>query len=149
MTTADNISSPLLQTLGLSRSFGSVNALTSVDFNLYAGEVHALLGENGAGKSTLIKLITGVYKKDAGTILLEGKEIEPQSPGHAQDYGISTVYQEINLIPTLSVAENIYLGRQPMRFGLVNMRETNRKAKALLQTFNIDIDVNRTLSSYS
>jgi monosaccharide-transporting ATPase len=149
MNTANNLSSPLLQTHGLSISFGVVNALSAVDFNLYAGEVHALLGENGAGKSTLIKLITGVYKKDAGKITLDGNEIEPRSPHHAQEFGISTVYQEINLIPTLSVAENIFLGRQPMRFGLVNQAETNRKAKALLKTFNIDIDVNRTLSTYS
>ncbi|HEX2620454.1 MAG TPA: sugar ABC transporter ATP-binding protein, partial [Phototrophicaceae bacterium] len=140
---------PLLQTSGLTKSFHNLHALSSVDFNLYPGEVHALLGENGAGKSTLIKLITGVHKKDAGTIWLDGKEIEPKSPRHAQEYGISTVYQEINLVPTLSVAENIYLGRQPMRFGMVNMPATYRKAKALLQTFNIDIDVTRSLGSYS
>src|SRR5262245_6937924 len=140
---------PLLQTKGLTKTFGSVHALADVDFNLYAGEVHAVLGENGAGKSTLIKLITGVYKKDAGAILLENQEIEPRSPRHAQEYGISPVYQEINLIPTLSVAENIFLGRQPMRFGFVNTAATHRKAKELLQRFNIQIDVSRTLSSYS
>jgi simple sugar transport system ATP-binding protein len=147
--TEQHSAAPLLQTKGLTKSFGSVAALSSVDFNLYAGEVHAVLGENGAGKSTLIKLITGVYRKDAGTILLEGKEIDPRDPHHTQAQGISTVYQEINLIPTLSVAENIYLGRQPMRFGLVDMRATNRQAKKLLETFNIDIDVSRTLSSFS
>jgi galactofuranose transport system ATP-binding protein len=149
MTAAKDDPIPLLQTRGLSKSFGSVAALSSVDFNLYPGEVHAVLGENGAGKSTLIKLITGVYRKDAGTILLEGHEIAPRTPNHAQEYGISTVYQEINLIPTLSVAENIYLGRQPMRFGLVNMRATNRQAKDLLERFSIRIDVTRTLSTFS
>jgi len=149
MEAAQNHSSPLLQTQGLTKSFGNVKALASVDFNLYGGEVHAILGENGAGKSTLIKLITGVYERDAGKIILDGQEIEPRNPHHAQEFGISTVYQEINLVPTLSVAENIFLGRQPMRFGLVNMSETNRKAKVLLKTFNIDIDVNRTLSTYS
>ncbi|MFN8420551.1 MAG: sugar ABC transporter ATP-binding protein [Anaerolineae bacterium] len=140
---------PLLRTIGLSKSFGNVQALSSVDFNLYGGEVHALLGENGAGKSTLIKLITGVYSKDAGQILLEGKEIEARSPHQAQEIGISTVYQEINLVPTMSVAENIFLGRQPMRFGMVNMGATNRAAKALLGKYNINIDVTRTLSTYS
>lgn len=142
-------SSALLQTKNLTKSFGSVHALSNVDFNLYAGEVHAVLGENGAGKSTLIKLITGVHRKDSGQILLNGQEIEAHSPHDAQALGISTVYQEINLIPTLSVAENIYLGRQPMRFGFVNMRATNRNARDLLKTFNIDIDVTQTLSTFS
>lgn len=140
---------PLLQTQKLTKIFGSVNALANVDFNLYAGEVHAVLGQNGAGKSTLIKLITGVYHKDSGMILLEGKSIEPQSPHDAQSYGISAVYQEINLVPTLSVAENIFLGRQPMRYGFVDMRRVNAQAKALLKTYNLDIDVTRTLSTYS
>lgn len=116
---------------------------------LRPGEVHALLGENGAGKSTLIKLLTGVHKRDAGTILLDGKEIDPRSPRHAQELGISAVYQEINLIPTLSVAENIFLGRHPTTLGMINMRAANRRAQELLKTFDIDIDVSRDLSSYS
>ena len=149
MTTNGQKQSPLLETQGLTKTFLTVQALSEVDFTLYPGEVHALLGENGAGKSTLVKLITGVYKKDAGTILLEGKEIDPQSPRHAQELGISAVYQEINLIPTLSVAENIFLGRQPTRWGLVNMRAANRRARELLNAFHIDIDVTRDLSSYS
>lgn len=147
--TAGSELQPLLQTKNLSKTFGSVDALSSVDFNLYAGEVHAVLGENGAGKSTLIKLITGVYKKDVGQILLNDKEIQPRSPHHAQEYGISTVYQEINLIPTLSVAENIFLGRQPMRFGLINQSAMNDKASDVLKGFHIDIDVSRNLSQYS
>ena len=140
---------PLLETRGLTKSFIATRALSDVDFTLHAGEVHALLGENGAGKSTLIKLITGVHEKDSGTILLEGNEIHPRSPRHAQEYGISAVYQEINLIPTLSVAENIFLGRQPTFFGLVNMQAAIRRSRELLRTFNIDIDVTRDLSSYS
>lgn len=142
-------SSPLLETKGLTKVFPSTVALSDVDFTLYAGEVHVLVGENGAGKSTLIKLITGVYPKDTGTILLEGKEINPRSPRHAQELGISTVYQEINLIPTMSVAENIFLGRQPMRFGMINMAAINRQAKQLLKDFGLDIDVTRNLSVYS
>lgn len=140
---------PLLETQNLSKSFGSIKALSDVDFNLYAGEVHAVLGENGAGKSTLIKLITGVYRKDSGSILLDGKPIEAHSPHEAQALGISTVYQEINLIPMLSVAENLFLGRQPMRWGMIDTRAINRRAKALLQSYNLNIDVTRTLSSYS
>jgi len=140
---------PLLEGKGLSKIFPSTVALSNVDFTLYPGDVHVLVGENGAGKSTLIKLITGVHKKDSGVILLEGKEIDPQSPRHAQELGISAVYQEINLIPTMSVAENIFLGRQPMRFGMINMGAANRQAKELLQDFGIDIDVMRNLSEYS
>ena len=140
---------PLLETRGLSKSFGNVAALASVDFTLQAGEIHALLGENGAGKSTLIKLITGVHTRDDGEIILNGTTIHPRNPREAQNIGISPVYQEINLIPTLSVAENIYLGRQPMRYGMVNNVATNQQAKALLNRYHIDIDVTRTLSSYS
>ncbi len=139
----------LLQTTKLSKTFGSVKALSEVDFNLYPGEVHAVLGENGAGKSTLIKLITGVYRKDSGAILLDGKSIDPHSPYEAQALGISTVYQEINLIPMLSVAENLFLGRQPMRWGMIDTRTINARAKELLQNYHLDVEVTRTLSSYS
>lgn len=139
----------VLKTEKLTKSFGSVKALSNVDFNLYAGEVHAVLGENGAGKSTLIKLITGVYNKDHGAILLDGKAIEPHSPHEAQSLGISAVYQEINLVPTLSVAENLYLGRQPMRWGMIDTRRVNTNAKALLKTYDLNIDVTRTLATFS
>src|SRR3954465_9930771 len=106
----------LLQMCGIGRSFPGVRALDGVDFNLRAGEIHALMGENGAGKSTLIKVLTGVYPPDAGSVQLAGKEIRPRSTLEAQRAGISTVYQEVNLIPHLSVAENICLGRQPAAF---------------------------------
>ncbi|MBI5931536.1 MAG: sugar ABC transporter ATP-binding protein [Chloroflexi bacterium] len=139
----------LLEVRGLTKTFTATPALSDVDFTLYPGEVHAVLGENGAGKSTLIKLITGVYKRDAGTIHLNGKTIEPRNPRHAQELGISAVYQEINLIPTLSVAENLFVGRQPRFLGMVSMQLTNNKARKLLKTFNIDIDVTRDLSAYS
>lgn len=145
----NRLSDPVLQVKGLHKAFSGIPALTNVDFTMYPGEVHALLGENGAGKSTLIKLITGVYRKDAGQIFLEGREIDPKSPRDAQESGVSAVYQEINLVPTLSVAENIYLGRQPKRFGVIDTRTMNQQARALLKTFNINIDVSRNLSSYS
>ena len=98
----------ILEMRGIEIQFPGVKALDGVDFDLRAGEVHALLGENGAGKSTLIKCLTGVNKMDAGTITLDGKEIRPTSPQQAIDEGISTVFQEINLCPNLTVAENIF-----------------------------------------
>jgi simple sugar transport system ATP-binding protein len=105
---------------GISKSFPGVQALIAVDFDLRAGEVHALMGGNGAGKSTLIKILTGVEKPDAGRILLEGVEVAVHSPKHAQALGISTVYQEINLCPNLTVAENSLIGRQPTRVGAID-----------------------------
>src|SRR5881296_3026400 len=102
----------LLQLRGITKNFPGVKALADVSFTVRAGEIHALMGENGAGKSTLIKVLTGVYPRDNGDILLQGKSINLRSPDDAQRHGISTVYQEVNLIPYLSVAENICLGRQ-------------------------------------
>src|SRR3954467_9537669 len=103
MPSAEN---DLLSVQGMSKRFPGVQALDGVDFTVRAGEIHALMGENGAGKSTLIKVLTGVHPPEAGQILLEGRAIRPHSPSHAQLLGISTVYQEVNLVPTLSVAEN-------------------------------------------
>src|SRR5437867_3393064 len=109
----------LLEVRGLTKTFPGVKALQAVDFTVRRGEVHALMGENGAGKSTLIKVLTGVYPRDVGTIHFDGAEINPRSPKAAEALGISTVYQEINLIPHLSVAENICLGRQPTWCGVI------------------------------
>ena len=134
---------------GIEILFPGVKALDGVDFSLKAGEVHALLGENGAGKSTLIKCLTGVHHMDAGTILFDGKEITPTSPQDAFSMGISTVYQEINLCPNLTVAENIFVGRQPMKRGVINWKEINRRARELMSRFHMDIDVTRPLSYYS
>lgn len=129
--------------------FPGVKALDKVDFNLRAGEIHSLLGENGAGKSTLIKCLTGVNHKDKGTIILDGKEIQPQSPQHAIELGISTVYQEVNLCPNLTVAENIFVGRQPMKHGRIDWKTINSRARELMARFHQDIDVTRPLSIYS
>jgi galactofuranose transport system ATP-binding protein len=139
----------LLAARGISKNFPGVKALDSVDFELRAGEIHALMGENGAGKSTLIKVLTGVYGRDGGTILLEDKMIDSRSPQHAQQLGVSTVYQEVNLVPGLSIAENIYLGRQPTFFGKIRWREMNRRATAALARLDQNIDVRRPLDSYS
>ena len=129
--------------------FPGVKALDKVDFSLRAGEIHSLLGENGAGKSTLIKCLTGVHHKDGGTIILNGREIQPQSPQNAIELGISTVYQEVNLCPNLTVAENIFVGRQPMKFGQIDWRTINSRARELMRRFHLDIDVSRPLSYYS
>ena len=118
----------VLAARGVSKNFPAVRALAAVDFELKAGEIHALLGENGAGKSTLIKVMTGVYERDGGDVVLAGRVIHPAHAGEAQALGISTVYQEVNLIPTLSVAENLMLERQPGRFGFVNWRRLRGEA---------------------
>ena len=134
----------ILDMKGIEIQFPGVKALDKVDFTLRAGEIHALLGENGAGKSTLIKCLTGVHHKDAGTILLDGKEITPISPQHAIQMGISTVFQEINLCPNLTVAENIFVGRKEFKKKIINAR-----ARELMKRFHLDIDVTRPLSYFS
>ncbi|MGL1892991.1 MAG: sugar ABC transporter ATP-binding protein [Spirochaetaceae bacterium] len=139
----------LLEIRGLSKSFPGVKALQSVDFTLRSGEIHALMGENGAGKSTLIKVLTGLHKRDSGTILMNGQPFESSSPLDASLKGISTVYQEVNLVPNLSVAENIYIGRQPTKRGLVDWKTMNNKAQEALKKLDLDIDVTEQLSSYS
>ena len=139
----------LLEMRQIEMTFPGVKALNKVDFTLRAGEIHSLLGENGAGKSTLIKCLTGVNKKDGGTITLEGKENQPQSPQHAIELGISTVYQEVNLCPNLTVAENIFVGRQPMKHGQIDWKTINRRASELMSRFHLSIDVTRPLSYYS
>ncbi|MEG2962373.1 MAG: ATP-binding cassette domain-containing protein, partial [Janthinobacterium sp.] len=139
---------PLLELRGISKSFPGVKALSDVALRLYPGEVHTLMGQNGAGKSTLIKVLTGVYTPDSGQILLDGKPIAPASTSDAQGLGISTVYQEVNLCPNLSVAENIFIGRYPRRFGIIDWRAMQQQARALLQQLQIDIDVTAQLSSF-
>ena len=140
---------PLLEARAIGKSFLGITALDSVDFALSRGEIHALLGENGAGKSTLIKILTGVYSRDRGTVTLDGERIEPGNVAEAQSLGIGTVYQEVNLLENLTVAENLFLGRQPRRFGLVDRREMRRRARDLLEGYGLDIDVDALLSSYS
>lgn len=139
----------LVSMAGIHKSFPGVQALEAVDFTLKRGEIHALVGENGAGKSTLIKILTGVERQDTGTITLEGKEILIRSPQHAQELGISTVYQEINLCPNLTVAENVLIGREPRKLGSIDWKTMNTRAQQILQGLDVDIDVTQTLSSYS
>jgi galactofuranose transport system ATP-binding protein len=139
----------LLTARGIVKTFPGVKALAGVEFTVRPGEVHALMGENGAGKSTLIKVLTGVYRRDAGEMLIHGQAVDPASPQEAEALGISTVYQEVNLVPFLSVAENICLGRQTTRFGLINWSQMRRRAEAALARLGIRIDVNEPVSSYS
>nr|WP_295764263.1 sugar ABC transporter ATP-binding protein [uncultured Oscillibacter sp.] len=131
------------------KRFPGVVALNDVQFRLRAGEIHALLGENGAGKSTLIKVLTGVEHLDGGTVTMEGKPISVRSPLEAQGQGISTVYQEVNLCPHLTVAENIYAGREPIRSCKIDWKTVNRKSRELLKQFDLDIDVTAKLDNYS
>ena len=140
---------PLLEMRGISKGFPGVQALDRVDLTVRRGQIHALMGENGAGKSTLIKVLTGVYRRDAGQVLLEGRPIEPHSPKDAETLGISTVYQEVNLIPHLSVAENICLGRQPTWWGTIHWPAIRRRAERAMGRLGVEIDVARQLSSYS
>jgi len=139
----------LLELRGIGKRFPGVTALDRVDFTVRAGEIHALLGENGAGKSTLIKVLTGVHPADAGEIRLAGRVIRPAAPKEAERLGISTVYQEVNLVPSLSVAENITLGRQPGRFGFLNWRAIRRRARAALARLEVGCDVDAELGSLS
>lgn len=162
---------PLLEMKKIYKSFLGVNALIGVDFTLERGQVHALMGENGAGKSTLIKVLTGVYSLDdttehsiynkknsdskkslarnGGQIILDEKSIRPGSPFEAQKFGISSVYQEVNLCPNLSVAENIMIGREPMGTFGIKRKLLIKKARETLSRLSLDIDVERPLSAYS
>ncbi|MFR9775446.1 sugar ABC transporter ATP-binding protein [Micromonospora sp. MS34] len=142
-------SHPVLTMTGISKSFPGVRALDDVDFRLFPGEVHALMGENGAGKSTLIKVLTGVHGIDRGVITLAGEQVCFTGPMQAAAAGVSTVYQEVNLCTNLSVAENIFIGREPRRLGAVRWREMRRRARALLARLDLDLDVNAQLGTFS
>lgn len=133
------------------KTFPGVKALQDVDFTLKKGEIHALMGENGAGKSTLIKVLTGVEEFETGEIMMEGESrpIINRSPQEAQKHGISTVYQEINLCPNLTVAENLFIGREPRKAGMIDWKTMNRKAGELLADLDIFADVTKTIDNYS
>ncbi len=139
--------SPLLDMRGITKRFPGVMALDEVDFELEKGEVHVILGENGAGKSTLIKMLSGAYQPDEGEILLDDEPVSISSATIAQELGISTIYQEFNLVPQLTTAENIFLGRQPRRFGLVNRRKMGEEARRLLERMKVRVDANALVSN--
>ena len=133
------------------KTFPGVKALQDVDFTLKKGEIHALMGENGAGKSTLIKVLTGVEEFETGEIRMEGEDhpIINRSPQDAQKHGISTVYQEINLCPNLTVAENLFIGREPRKAGMIDWKAMNKRAGELLSDLDISADVTKTIDNYS
>ena len=127
----------MLEMTGIQKYFPGVHALDNCQFNLKAGEVHALIGENGAGKSTLMKILSGVYIKDGGTVTLDGKEINVRSTLEAQHLGISIIHQEINLMQDLTVSENIYIGREPMTGFMLNKRAQDEQTNRLLDSLHL------------
>lgn len=131
---------------GIDKSFPGVHALDHVDLEVRRGEVHALMGENGAGKSTLMKVLTGIYSKDEGTITFEGKEVEFTNPREAQDAGIVIVHQELNMLGHLTVAQNIFIGREFMKGKFIDDRKMNEEARKLFDQLGIDIDPTETMS---
>ncbi len=134
------MSEVLLEMSGIQKYFPGVHALDNASLTVYKGEVHALVGENGAGKSTLMKVLSGIYKKDGGTIKLHGEEIEANNPKHAQELGIGIIHQELNLMPHLTIAQNIFIGKEPIKGLFINNRSENKLAREMLGALHMDID---------
>jgi len=130
----------LLLLQGIDKNFPGVHALDHCDFELRHGEVHALVGENGAGKSTLMKIIAGIYSADEGQIILRGEDVTIPNPHAAQEMGISMVHQELNLMPHLTAAQNIFIGREPVNGFLLDENRLNKEAQALFDMMNLDVD---------
>src|SRR5690349_17600137 len=140
---------PLLELSGISKSFGGVTALRDVDFTLHAGEIHVLVGENGAGKSTLMKIIAGVHTDYGGTMRINGEEQNFRSARDALKAGIGMVHQELSIVPDLSVAENVFLGTQPTKGGIVDWKRMVREAREHLAGLGIDVDPRERMGSLS
>lgn len=136
----------ILTMKGIDKSFPGVHALKEVNLEVKKGEVHALMGENGAGKSTLMKVLTGIYSKDAGSIVYEGKEVSFVNPREAQDAGIAIVHQELNMMHQLTVAQNIFIGREFMKGKIIDDKKMNVEAAELFKRLNIDIDPSEVMS---
>ncbi len=139
----------LLDMQGIQKSFIGVNALKGVQLKVNKGEVHALEGENGAGKSVLIKILTGIYQRDGGRIIFDNREVDFQTPADAQNAGIQTIYQELNVAPLLSVTENLFMDKKLKKFGLLDWKRMNQEAEEILKTFEMDIDVTQPIGSFS
>lgn len=137
----------ILRLKGINKSFPGVKALTDMELTIRKGEVHALVGENGAGKSTLMKIISGAYHKDSGTMWFDGKEVEVTSPKQSERMGISIIYQELNLIERISVAENVFIGRYPMKNGMVQWKKMNTDAQALFDEYELPINAKTLVRS--
>ncbi|MGD9094044.1 MAG: sugar ABC transporter ATP-binding protein [Anaerolineales bacterium] len=141
--------SPLMEVRNIDKSFPGVKALDNVSVKFFPGEVHAVVGENGAGKSTLMKIMVGAYTPDRGAITFQGKKVSFAHPVDAQHMGISIIYQEFNLLPERTVAQNIFLGREPSLFGVVNMRQLNKQAKAVLEEIGVETMISPTAMTSS
>src|SRR5687768_3536942 len=142
----DTEHSIILEMRNISKAFAGVQALQDVSFRCQQGTVHALVGENGAGKSTLMKILAGAYQPDSGEIYFKGRQFVHLTTREAQAHGIAIIYQELNLLPYMTVAENIFLGRElRTRFGLIDTRRMNREADALLQRLGVELYVKRPL----
>ena len=139
----------LLQAEGINKSFPGVKALTDVNLVLHKGEIVALLGENGAGKSTLIKVLSGIYQADTGTMRLDGKEVHFELPSQARDAGIGVIHQELNYVPTISIAENIFMGRLPRKHGFVDYRTLYAETRRILSLVGLDLDPRMTIGQCS
>jgi ribose transport system ATP-binding protein len=140
---------PLLEVEGISKRFGATLALSNVSFDVRAGEVHALMGENGAGKSTLMKIISGNYQPDSGSILIDGSPVVMASPRDAMSAGVAIIHQELNTIPEMTVAENLATGNEPVRFGMLDRRRMVEQAREKLARVGADIDPNRPIGRLS
>jgi rhamnose transport system ATP-binding protein len=141
LAAASGVAPPLVELQGITKRFGPVEVLSDVDLSLFAGQVHSLAGENGAGKSTLVKILGGIHQPDGGRILLDGRDIAIRGPGDAQGHGIAVIHQHPTVFPDLSVAENIFVGRQPGRAGRIDWPEMRRHARELLAGLHMPIDV--------
>ncbi|HEX7908169.1 MAG TPA: sugar ABC transporter ATP-binding protein [Paraburkholderia sp.] len=142
------IHAPILEIIGIDKTFPGVKALQQVNFRLFPGEIHTLMGQNGAGKSTLINVLTGVFGHDSGEIRLGGETVRFAAPLEAEAAGIQTLYQEVNLCPNLSVAENIFAGRQPKKGGAIDWKAINARAREALADLDLYLDVTRSLDAY-
>src|SRR5699024_9814263 len=140
---------PLLSMRAVNKSFPGVKALSDVDLDIYAGEVLALAGENGAGKSTLMKLLSGIYQADSGSMTLAGEQLQLDGPAAAQARGISIIHQEFNLVPDLTVAQNIFIGREPRRWGWVDQRAINRRSQAHLDALHLPLRAQQVVGQLS
>ena len=145
-----NMEKYILQMEGITKGFPGVKALDGVDLKLKEGSVMALLGENGAGKSTLMKILSGVYTKDSGTIFFEGQNLEVKNPRDAQEKGIAIIHQELNLIPQLSIGENIFLGREPLKLGgLIDWKKLYEESQKLIAQLGLEYSPKKLVEELS
>ena len=137
----------ILEAKGICKSFSGVPVLSQVDFSVRKGEIHALMGENGAGKSTLIKILRGVYTKDSGSVFWDGKKVEINSYKDCQKLGMACIYQELSVIPPLTVAQNVFLGREPRKLGLIDHKKMNEMTQALIDQYDFPLEPGALVSN--